>query len=446
MQVCAQHSDNLRHMGMLTNVFLFSLPFVITAYYVVCVVFFPQYYIWSTYEDLYGEWAQTYAFLCSFIFSVLILLKYRKQQYRIFFLLLAMASFYTFMEEVSWGQRIFTIDTPEFFQKHNYQNELNIHNLFTGPVSVWTKDFFEYLISLGLLGYGVLFPIAARFNYRPAIWLTKKGVLAPSLALSPAFMIAAMLEPEPFSFNEAEIAELLVALTVAYIAFSHWLQLQTSEPGIPNRQKSAAFFSSHLFILLLIGLSSVLTTNLLLKSPEQKKKIESRLSNGAERFAKRYKKYNHIQGVIGSLELYDQLKPNNTVILRKLASSYQDMGNLEKGKSYTHKAIAEGLRRYENAPDNVSTSVSLSKSYRQLKEYGRADFYARNALVFAQNNFDVEPESAHRAYWLAKASEQVGDHRYALRFFRRAFKLQPNHSRYKKAYYEKRRKMVEYDG
>jgi hypothetical protein len=31
-------------------------------------------------------------------------------------------------EEISWGQRIFNIETPEEYAKQNYQKELNIHN------------------------------------------------------------------------------------------------------------------------------------------------------------------------------------------------------------------------------------------------------------------------------------------------------------------------------
>ena len=33
------------------------------------------------------------------------------------------------MEEISWGQRIFDIDTPEALKEVNVQKEINIHNL-----------------------------------------------------------------------------------------------------------------------------------------------------------------------------------------------------------------------------------------------------------------------------------------------------------------------------
>jgi hypothetical protein len=48
----------------------------------------------------------------------------------IFFLLLFLFFIICFGEEVSWGQRIFNIRTPEILEKFNLQKETNIHNLW----------------------------------------------------------------------------------------------------------------------------------------------------------------------------------------------------------------------------------------------------------------------------------------------------------------------------
>ena len=37
-------------------------------------------------------------------------------------------------EEISWGQRIFNIESSEFFEEHNTQDEMNLHNLEIGGV------------------------------------------------------------------------------------------------------------------------------------------------------------------------------------------------------------------------------------------------------------------------------------------------------------------------
>lgn len=47
------------------------------------------------------------------------------------FILLIFAALLMFvsLEEISWGQRLFLISTPEWFQQHNVQGEINVHNL-----------------------------------------------------------------------------------------------------------------------------------------------------------------------------------------------------------------------------------------------------------------------------------------------------------------------------
>lgn len=45
------------------------------------------------------------------------------------YLLLALALFFVAGEEISWGQRIFGVATPEWLSQKNKQHELNVHNL-----------------------------------------------------------------------------------------------------------------------------------------------------------------------------------------------------------------------------------------------------------------------------------------------------------------------------
>ena len=44
--------------------------------------------------------------------------------------------FFGFGEEISWGQRIFNIETPPFFSENNLQSETNIHNLMIEGVKL----------------------------------------------------------------------------------------------------------------------------------------------------------------------------------------------------------------------------------------------------------------------------------------------------------------------
>jgi len=46
------------------------------------------------------------------------------------FFLLSCLMFVFAMEEISWSQRIFSLETPEILRRINVQNEINIHNIF----------------------------------------------------------------------------------------------------------------------------------------------------------------------------------------------------------------------------------------------------------------------------------------------------------------------------
>lgn len=43
-------------------------------------------------------------------------------------------------EEISWGQRLFSLETPEFLKTVNIQNEISLHNI--GSISVFSNMFF----------------------------------------------------------------------------------------------------------------------------------------------------------------------------------------------------------------------------------------------------------------------------------------------------------------
>ncbi len=62
-------------------------------------------------------------------------------------------------EEISWGQRIFNIETPWFLAEANAEKETNLHNLVIGETSVNTLVFGK-LLGLGLGMFLTVIPIA----------------------------------------------------------------------------------------------------------------------------------------------------------------------------------------------------------------------------------------------------------------------------------------------
>lgn len=93
------------------------------------------------YEPLYNYivkedgWIESLTALSLLLMSILFLIrfirtrKHKKALWLSFNLLLIIACFFGFGEEISWGQRIFSIESNVFFLENNLQNEINLHNL-----------------------------------------------------------------------------------------------------------------------------------------------------------------------------------------------------------------------------------------------------------------------------------------------------------------------------
>lgn len=64
-------------------------------------------------------------------------------------------------EEISWGQRIFNIETTGFFKSNNLQQETNFHNLVIGGVKI-NKLVFSQMLMVLLALYFVFLPVLAR--------------------------------------------------------------------------------------------------------------------------------------------------------------------------------------------------------------------------------------------------------------------------------------------
>jgi hypothetical protein len=64
-------------------------------------------------------------------------------------------------EEISWGQRIFGVESSEFFIENNAQGETNLHNLVVGEKKI-NKIIFSQLLFLVMFLYLLVAPILFR--------------------------------------------------------------------------------------------------------------------------------------------------------------------------------------------------------------------------------------------------------------------------------------------
>lgn len=120
-----------------------------------------------------------------------------KTRRNIFFLLLAGVFFTGFGEEISWGQRIFGIQTPPLLAELNEQKELNVHNLAGMKV--------EYLFSLFWFTYAFALPVVTSFSRRIRKWIDRAGLpvmpLWTGLLFPVNYLVSKLFQPA-FAGNE----------------------------------------------------------------------------------------------------------------------------------------------------------------------------------------------------------------------------------------------------
>lgn len=110
-------------------------------------------------EDGFVEWSTSIALFIAFLVSVR---RFIRSQHRFKFagklilLFIAFVCIFGAGEEISWGQRVFGIETPESFKERNAQEEFNLHNLtfeWKGETIKINKLIFGRGLTLALLTY-----------------------------------------------------------------------------------------------------------------------------------------------------------------------------------------------------------------------------------------------------------------------------------------------------
>lgn len=81
-------------------------------------------------------------------------------------------------EEISWGQRIFSVETPEWLEARNKQKEMNLHNLVIGGHSI-NKLVFSKLLGVVLLLYLIVLPALCRKRPRWDGFVNRAGIPLP---------------------------------------------------------------------------------------------------------------------------------------------------------------------------------------------------------------------------------------------------------------------------
>ncbi len=169
----------------------------------------PYQYLNYVREDSLVEWL---SFACLMLSGLIALdigiqILRRERQFQWFFFAFGLFCLLMAFEEISWGQRLFSLTSPEYFLGNSDQQEINVHNVLQQKFDFKTKD----LAALVLSVYGILLPLLA-LNRHVAALLQRFRLLIPPLYLIPGFLIASLLMFDVPTGFEEEIGEFLFGL------------------------------------------------------------------------------------------------------------------------------------------------------------------------------------------------------------------------------------------
>ena len=96
------------------------------------------------------------------------LFKHKDLFWKIGILAMSLVFFFGAGEEISWGQRIFNVESSQYFIENNAQGETNLHNLVVEDTKI-NKLIFSQFLTVVL----VIYLIIAPFLYRKFDWVKK---------------------------------------------------------------------------------------------------------------------------------------------------------------------------------------------------------------------------------------------------------------------------------
>ena len=188
------------------------------------VLFYTNFDLFMRYtvEDGLVEWLTVLGLLLGSAVCIYRFIKLRRKKTAIFLaitLLLGILLFIVAGEEVSWGQRLFGIQSSEFFKENNTQGETNFHNMVVDGMKV-NKVIFTFGLIAALGIFLLVVPYLYRRNNGVKNWADSWGVLIPQnyqiVAFLVLFAVTALLKHEKNSELLECGAALLFFLIIRY--------------------------------------------------------------------------------------------------------------------------------------------------------------------------------------------------------------------------------------
>jgi hypothetical protein len=155
--------------------------------------------------------------------------------------LFGVGAFFVFGEEVAWGQFLVGLEVPEFFQTHNQQRDLTLHNLN------WIED--RYLHYWAFFAVGLFGSIA---------WIVAPRLPEPFLILIPPWYLTLFFMvcmayfghktmasfPFPHLIAKQEASETFLSFGVFFMAMTNLLRCPYGQPPLKQAETARTYWSN----------------------------------------------------------------------------------------------------------------------------------------------------------------------------------------------------------
>ena len=173
------------------------------SYFLPYTFFFSIHFILFSYRDiifnLHGledDFFETATAILAFVTALLFLISGKLGAHTSY--LFAAAYLLFAFEEINWGQRIFGIDSPDYFKNYNWQKEINLHNFLNPIINYLYLPVFLIITSTFLSFKNGTFLF--RFYRYPSIELLMKVSDRHNLHL--ILILCCVVSPAPFGAFE----------------------------------------------------------------------------------------------------------------------------------------------------------------------------------------------------------------------------------------------------
>lgn len=230
------------------KVLIFIFPVILFHIFLYVKLELPNIYISIVQEDSVVENMQAVIYLASFIISLFVTIKFLRSKmtsHCVLYGILTLGLLFIMNEEVSWGQRIWGIQTPDFFEQYNFQKEISLHNL--KPIQ---KKIQGICILVGAYGAFAWIVVSLLFSSTKTNCTNILNFAVPSWFISSYFFFYFFINvlfkyypPYPGSFlvwKDQEPMELLLSLGfLSFVATNYFRLRQCLQPMNTDPKKQA---------------------------------------------------------------------------------------------------------------------------------------------------------------------------------------------------------------